>query len=448
MRCQECSAFLCRLCIKNDGGKTVCGGCGGACLPATGEELHTAAVRQTVVMRKRDSTGVVPPPPPPPAPGKGTLAALREKGSATQSAPPPPVLTTMTPATAPGTGDSTQEKLPPPSFKKCAPYFCKNHPEKKAVRVCDVCRDEFCDACVKIVLENHRCQECGAQLQIIPPEEQGFPPQSLGAKLHDALTFPMRGEGKLMLVLGGIFLALGSFDWRARGATVAYMYAYLMKTCRTSAIGRNTPPEWPGSEDYFGISYFAIAKILSLLPAILFLVITGTSILGFFSGVRPPKPHVYHSRHFQVQPDEDPAPVASASSADDESEEGGYGMHIVLPYFGLSLLGGIYLPMAILACVLFRTKEVLNPIFVFGSIAKVRRDYLLAYIVLCVAEIAGFIGMLSGAFIPLIGNALVQPIWLYLMMVQMRVMGDLYCTNRNKLAWFAKSEAQEVEVAA
>ena len=96
----------------------------------------------------------------------------------------------------------------------------------------------------------------------------------------------------------------------------------------------------------------------------------------------------------------------------------------------------------LLACVLFRTKEVLNPVFVFGSIAKVRKDYVPAYIILMLAEMAGMLGALSGAIIPFIGNAIVQPVWMYLMMVQMRVMGELYCDNRNKLAWFARKKEE------
>lgn len=447
MRCQSCNAFLCRLCIRNENGKSVCGGCGGPCVPATGDELHTAAERQTLVLRKRESEsqskGAVPPPPPPP-PAKGTLAALRGKGPLEPSAPPPPpppviattpiVATVTTAATAP---DATaHETMPPPSFKKMPPYFCKNHKDKKALRVCDVCHDEFCEDCVKMIDENPRCMECGAQLQNIPRDEQGLPPIPIATKLKNAFMYPLRGEGKLMLVLGGLFLALGSFDWRGRAATVTYMYAYLMKVCRTSAVGRETPPDWPGSEDYFGIQFFLYAKILSLLPAILFLLVTGTNMLAFFAGMPQPREHHYRSHaHISANPDDDPP---QSSAIDDE--EGGAELHLVLPYYALSLLGAFYLPMAILACVLFRTKEVLNPVFVFGSIARTRKDYIPAYVILMFAEMATMLGALSGAIIPIVGNAVVQPIWLYLMMVQMRVMGELYCDNRNKLAWFGKKD--------
>lgn len=178
----------------------------------------------------------------------------------------------------------------------------------------------------------------------------------------------------------------------------------------------------------------AIAKIVSLAPAILLLAVSGVNVLDFYFGDdEEAPPPAYHQSEDSEDETATPAAVSAMTSS--------HGSGIVIPYYILYFLGAVYLPMALLACVLFRTAEVLNPVFVFGSIAKVRSDYVPVYIVMMVSEFMMIVGSVFaslGVVGALAGPILVSFIWLYLMMIQMRVLGELYCVNRNRLAWFAK----------
>lgn len=306
-----------------------------------------------------------------------------------------------------------------------------------------------------MIEENPKCPECGAQLQKLPPEEQGFPPIPMSTRIVNAFSFPIKGDGKLMVAFGTLMLWIGHYDWRLGGLAAGYMAAYLMKICKTAAIGRETPPEWPDSEDYFGLKFFFFAKLFSLLPAILYLVLVAqVGVLEFMAGGGGDE---YSSSHEQTQydvalgPDGLTDPDAERVSRPPRRESGPRNMTILgplAPVFILGFLGAFYLPMAILAAALFRTWEVLNPIFVFQSIAKVKSDYIPIYIVLFIADAANMVGTALCGFLPwwlgdILGPLIIKFMWLYLMMIQMHVLGEMYCLNRKKLGWFTRESQNE-----
>jgi hypothetical protein len=122
-------------------------------------------------------------------------------------------------------------------------------------------------------------------------------------------------------------------------------------------------------------------------------------------------------------------------------------MAAVTPYYVLSILGQIYLPMALLALMLFRNFSVLNPLFVFSSISKVRRQYIVAYSILMVAEILSILIVVLDEAIPFIGPIFVLPFWIFVMIVEMRVLGNLYFESQKTLNWFGRKD-EEAESAA
>lgn len=483
LRCNQCKAMLCRMCIKTFNGEELCGACGGSCSKLDAGELHTAAEHQSRMYKRSDIPSAPPPPAktaPAPAPPTSVVAAApgdaapqtkmlsRMRGRPLGAPLPSEAANAAGPDAASATASATATAEQPvivPTFGKRPPYFCKNHKTVKATRVCDVCHEEYCGPCAKMIEQNPRCPECGAQLQKLPPDEQGFSKVPMWTRISSAFMFPLVGDGKLILALGTILLwGSGYGGWKARGAVLAFMYAYLMKTCKNSAIGRETPPGWPGSEDYFGITHFFFAKLFSIAPAILYIVLfSGVGLFEFMAGDAGEDP--YETSSYQEYDEEeinidDPLADPGAQPARPRGRLAAKASRVtdfdiigpLAPFFILSFIGGVYLPMAILAACLFRTFQVLNPLFVFGAIAKVKDDYIPIYILLLIAEVIAAVGGAVMSELPLVGQiagrGVLEFIWLYLMMIQMHVLGEMYCLNRNRLGWFTKKAEETAPAAA
>jgi hypothetical protein len=344
------------------------------------------------------------------------------------------------------------------------PYFCKKHEKTKATRHCDHCMDDYCDACAKIIEDNPHCPDCGGQLKKLMPDEQGFPPKSMGAKIGEALAFPFRGSGKIMILLGAIFMWILHFggSW-GRNFSYIYMLAYVMKLCRTSASGREAPPEWPAFHELGGAWYFFITKVVSVVPAIIYLaVFTRINILHFYLADDAEESQAVETRQYDEEDFSD-FQNQDVTKAEREARQKAREERIqkwqeerqaaklrtkmkLVPYYALTFLGELYVPMALLALILYRSYDVLNPLFVFPSILRVKGDYLVVYITLIVSDffriapiifeaaLAEFNWVLALVVAPLIGALF----WLYLTMVYMRVLGTLYYFNQKRIGWFEK----------
>jgi hypothetical protein len=373
------------------------------------------------------------------------------------------------------------EAPPQPVGERKGPYFCKNHPKVKATRSCLHCSTEFCNACAKMIEDNPRCPDCGGQINALTPEVQGLPPRTVMTNLIDALTFPFKGSGKLMLFLGSLFYFFSMFGgFKGRALGLAFMYAFGMKVCRSSATGRESPPDWPALQDLSGSVSFVLCWLVSRVPAFLFVVVVmhwplldfylndeyyGESESGSHAGAGDDeRESVAHSAATKVlagseasekiKEDEKSKEAArieqerqqelrdAAQKEREEAQKRAYSMK-VLPYYVLSLLGDIYLPMALLAVILYRSYGVLNPLFVFGSIARVGGGYLAAVLAMMVGDLLNFVPEILQRELGynLIVAKLVVPFvvafcFLYVLMVYMRALGVMYYFNQKKLQWF------------
>jgi len=91
--------------------------------------------------------------------------------------------------------------------------------------------------------------------------------------IHDALTFPFRGIGRYMLVIGGVLslmislmISLATFIpflglIIAIGAS-GYFTAYSFRIINTTAIGEDQACDWPGSkyEQVIDLIFIAASK--------------------------------------------------------------------------------------------------------------------------------------------------------------------------------------------
>ena len=107
----------------------------------------------------------------------------------------------------------------------------------------------------------------------------------------------------------------------------------------------------------------------------------------------------------------------------------------------LALLGAGYFPMAVLAVAMSDSVLAVNPLVVVPAILKVPLEYLVVLMVAGTAVAARLAGTLV---LPAILPVMVVPgligtfLALYLATVLMRLLGLMYCANRDKLGWFKR----------
>ena len=98
---------------------------------------------------------------------------------------------------------------------------CKQHPDSEGKWVCDLCDGYFCDSCIKIStvqgMQLESCAECGGRVTPYIDETKpanadeekhgiiGDGDNSFYSRLPSALTYPVRGDGKFILLTGSVF---------------------------------------------------------------------------------------------------------------------------------------------------------------------------------------------------------------------------------------------------
>ena len=105
----------------------------------------------------------------------------------------------------------------------------------------------------------------------------------------------------------------------------------------------------------------------------------------------------------------------------------------------LMVLGCVYFPMAFMAVAMFDSVVALNPLLIIPSIAKVLKEYLLTVVMLSFILLLRW--LLNGHLktllpVPLLPTILLSLIQLYLMIVEMRILGLLYRNKKYELGWF------------
>jgi len=202
---------------------------------------------------------------------------------------------------------------------------------------------------------------------------------------------PFKGSG-LQILIGGALLfvildflmfapILGVF-WAV--FSVGYMSSYLLEVLRSRAHGEDLLPDWP---PYKGFIESILGPLLQVL---------GATLLCFSPAI-----YVY----FNIN---DPGGLLIVSQ----------------------LIGAFFMPAALISISITRDFASLNPIKLVRLIIKTFKDYVFA---VCLLYIIININVSIEIPIPIIGSLIVKLVGVYLLTVEMKIIGLLYYTNRNSL---------------
>jgi len=338
-----------------------------------------------------------------PAPAtKGLRISLRTAGS-----PPPP-------AEAP----SLPPSLMTPPTRGIAvsggKLFCKFHPKSLARYQCQKCNRTFCELCVTSRSAGGEvkkmCRTCG--VECMPLEVDLTPESTKGfyARLPGVLVYPFKGSGILVLIVGTFVIAglqimsAGIFSVLMKVVAYGYLFSYMQNIIHATAAEEVEMPELPGLDDV-GAGFVRLAA---------------TVLMAFGLAIG-----LVVARVMDVE--------------------------IPVSFIFISVIFGcIYFPMAFLAVAMKDNPVAANPLIVVPSILKVPLAYLVTVIlfggIFGISQIGNLIaaGMRGVTFTTTSGSLLLMAIgfrlvWsfisVYLLTVNMRILGLLYLTKKDDLGW-------------
>jgi hypothetical protein len=216
------------------------------------------------------------------------------------------------------------------------------------------------------------------------------------------LTYPFNKRGMALLAMGAIFFLI--MNVAARFAflfwiaivvfTNGYLFAYMQRIVSSSAQGEDDVPDFPDVTEFWSDI---------VLP---FLLFTGTFVVSFA-----------------------PAIVVAVWMRESEMM-----WPAIIATVGLGIL---YFPMALLAVAVTDNFLALSPHVVVPSIALVLFPYLLACVVLGILVALRFALAYSLSFLPLplVPSIIDGFVSLYLLVVEMRILGLLFRSYRGRLGW-------------
>jgi hypothetical protein len=355
-----------------------------------------------------------PPPTPPipvpvPVPGSARPPAFQPGPVAVRiSHPPQPA-----PAEEP-TEEETPPLIAPIAALPAGNNVCKSHPKTAARHLCTRCRKYFCDLCVIAREGKHFCRSCGqpcTPLQVAPlrpKTEKGF-----FARLPEAAIYPFKGTGLLVLIAATlIFAALDAvggswFFFLMKFMVIGYLYTFMQNIIHATAAEEAEMPELPGFDDLFSACFRFIGVVLLCYgPPIAML------IANIFDANIP--------------------------------------MSVII---ATGVIGCLYFPMAFLAVAMKDNVMAANPLVVLPAIFKVPVEYIVVAILITVVFgirqvgdlVAGGMGNVSLStrkmdtlFMAFGVRALLAFVNMYLLTVNMRILGLLYVTKKHKFGWFSR----------
>ena len=216
--------------------------------------------------------------------------------------------------------------------------------------------------------------------------------------LPGAFAYPFKRNGIILLILGAVvFLVLEFLSGFSRIIfvfTTGYLFAYMQKIIAHSAQGEDELPEFPE----FGEWWSDI-----ILP---FLLFAGTFVVSFA-----------------------PAIVVFLVLRENPI--------MVIAIIPTVIFGAIYFPMALLAVAVTDNFLALSPHVVVPSMFRVFLPYLVTCLVLGVLAGVRFGSQIALAFVPVpfLPSIALGFISLYVLVVEMRVLGLLFRSYRNRLGW-------------
>jgi hypothetical protein len=389
-----------------------------------GQSIRLGSV-EMVFFSEAPATSASPPPPPP----RAAMRVARPETAPTPapddlivipSAPPRPALRISGAHAAPPAAPQTEPPPAPPMAPLMAPpiaelnvgpRFCKFHPKSPARYLCNKCNRTFCELCITSRTSHggvqKTCRSCGVpvvplQVQFERSAERGF-----FASLPGAFIYPFRGFGSVIVIFATIIFAgldLVPSIW-AKIALYGLMFLYMQNIIHTTTSDEKEPLGFPEVDGLGGAA----------------LQLAGTVLMSFGIPIG-----LVVARFFDV---EIPAEAIIATV----------------------ILGCLYFPMAFLAVAMKDSVAAGNPLVVIPSIMKIPGPYCVTSLLL--VGIYGF-EKLGGIVSSLAGNVTfstrdmstlfiaigVQVVWaflsLYLLTVNMRILGLMYNSKKDELGWF------------
>jgi len=227
-----------------------------------------------------------------------------------------------------------------------------------------------------------------------PSIESPEPAPGFASSLPGALLYPFQGSGIIALVAGTAFFFLLSWLPLVGLIVTGYMFSFAKSIVTSTADGRSDLPDWPDFGDW---------RDDILMP---YLQLVGLVVLFF-----------------------GPALVVAAWHPGTDIQTG-------IAFLAALAFGALLAPMGILALAMFDTISALNPVALVWSILRVPGHYLVAAVIFeLILLIYWFVeGALEKLVpIPLLSGLISSFVYLYLVAVDMRVLGLLYRTRKDDL---------------
>lgn len=333
-------------------------------------------------------------------------SASSTSASSTASAAPP---TAPAPPAAAPTAEAEPEEVDE--------VHCRTHPDQIGKWWCPSCQRPVCRECVKIDenLEAGRptayCQRCLEPCKInraakLRPEDDNSP---FRARVGRAFAYPLRGSNWAILLLLAIAVtaaALLGYAIALNGTVLLpsviilpfvalFLVPWLYDILAESARGGRDMPTLNAPTDIWAdllhpLIVFLSAHVVCFAPAVYveWFMPTESAMLSAVQGWLAPT---------------------------------------------LWIVGHFLLPMMLIVVTLFETPLAIRPSLVLGGIATMGGDYFILVIVLALAPLV--VSLALAAIGPL-AIALAVPATLYLLALNMHLMGQAYHANRQSLAWF------------
>ncbi len=339
---------------------------------------------------------------PPSAPAVRLSIARAEPPTPPPAAPPPLPAEAVAPPVAP---------------MSVGTAFCKSHTKTAARYYCPHCAMYFCDLCVSTSRTGgaamKSCRRCGHDVTPVQVHlERPKGPQGFFTRLPGAVVYPFRGSGVLVLIVATlIFAALGAmsgiFSLICTMLAIGYLFTYMQSIIHCTASGDNEMASLPAFDGLFGAFFTFAGTVLFCfgLPIALLVLKLALDM-------------------------EIPVSVLIAAM----------------------VLSCLYFPMAFLAVAMKDSVLAANPLVVIPAMLKVPVEYIVTAILMAsiflVERIGDAIagGAQSVTYTTRDMNVLlitfgIRAAWsfisVYLLSVNMRVLGLLYLTKKDKLGWFS-----------
>jgi hypothetical protein len=264
----------------------------------------------------------------------------------------------------------------------------------------------FCRTCVV---------ECTPLTPATGPEDGTELP--FARQIVGSFKYPLKGDGLILIAVGTIFFLIldgvrtfarfaPGYGWVAVGILTVfgtgYLMAYLRRILNASALGEDDMPDWPEVSDY---SSDIVSPFRQLIATVVFCFAPAIGLTIY---------------------------AAFASSDGDTSWLGWATMAALV-------LGCVYFPMAFTAVAMFDSVVALNPLLIIPSIAKVLKEYVLTVVMLAVVLALRWVlnsHLKTILPVPLLPTIISSLLGLYLMIVEMRILGLLYRNKKHELGWF------------